>query len=177
MTKSLDYLTGVLQTIAIWSEMDDKDCSWIQLTVLPVKNKYLTDDWLLKNAYLDYYHEYYDYNERTNLMLEDWKILEASLGGTSVRSLEQLIDTIISFDCRFSHEFHNEKNQFAPYNNDDRTEVYRKFLVKAINSTLGVVKRVTEYTMSPPFEVALSWHYYLIEGKDRTIFIEWTGFH
>lgn len=174
--KSLDYLSGVLDTIAIQSEIDNRDCSWTELTVLPVFNKNKIDEELLKHAYLDYYSDCYDLSKRDGFLSEDWKVAEKSLGSRSVRSLDQLIDRIVSFDYRSTQSLSENADQKSIHD-EDRASVYREFVRKAIDLTLGKITRVTEYTMYPPFRVALSWHYYLIEGQDKTIFIEWTGFH
>ncbi|WP_394210723.1 hypothetical protein [Psychrobacter piscatorii] len=174
--KSLDYLSGVLDTIAIQSEIDDQDCSWTELTVLPVVNINQIDEELLKHAYLDYYSDCYDLSKKDSLLSEDWRIAEKSLGSLPARSLDQLIDRIISFDHRYAQVLLKNKDQKITHE-EDRIDFYRKFLGRAIDLTLGKVTRVSEYTMYPPFEVALSWHYYLIEGQHKTIFIEWTGCH
>ena len=175
--KDLDYLSGVLDSIAIQSEINDEDCSWTELTVLSVKDVNLTDEESLKSAYLDFYSDCYDVNERESLISEDWQIVQSSISkGTPINSLEQLIDSLIAYDTRLTVSAFDKKSQLFTFDND-RVEVFRKFLAKAFNETLGEVTRITEYTMYPPFEVGLSWHYYLVVSKQRTIFIEWLGFH
>ncbi len=175
--KDLDYLSGVLDSIAIQSEINDEDCSWTELTVLSVNGTDLTDEESLKSAYLDFYSDCYDVNERESLISEDWQIVQSSISkGTPINSLEQLIDSLIAYDTRFTVSAFDKKSQLLTFDND-RVEVFRKFLEKALNDTLGEVTRVSEYTMYPPFEIALSWHYYLVESSEKTIFIEWAGFH
>ncbi|WP_201577177.1 MULTISPECIES: hypothetical protein [Psychrobacter] len=175
--KNLDYLSGVLDSIAIQSEISDEDCSWTELTVLSVNDTNLTDEESLKSAYLDFYSDCYDVNERESLISEDWQIVQSSISkGTPIDSLEQLIDKMIAYDTRFTVSAFDKKSQLFIFDND-RVEVFRDFLVKTFVETLGEITRITEYTMYPPFEVGLSWHYYLVVSKQRTVFIEWLGFH
>lgn len=175
--KNLDYLSGVLDSIAIHSEISDKDCSWIELTILSVNDTNLTDEESLKSAYLDFYSDCYDVNERESIILKDWQIARYSQGGgIPIDSLEQLINKMISYDARFIVSEFDKKSQLFIFAND-RIEVFRNFLAKAFIETLDEITRITEYTMYPPFEVGLSWHYYLVVSKHRTVFIEWLGLH
>ncbi len=175
--KNLDYLSGVLDSIAIQSEISDEDCSWTELTVLSVNDTNLTDEESLKSAYLDFYSDCYDVNERESLLSENWQVLQSSIdGSTPISSLAQLIDSLITYDARFTVSAFDKRSQLFIFDND-RVEVFRDFLVKTFVETLGEITRITEYTMYPPFEVGLSWHYYLVVSKQRTVFIEWLGLH